>query len=325
MRQLCFTLLVLLLGSQCLAEAETTKIVLKTSAAGSNSIRTQPVFISSHISGQNIMVANHLLITQPIIGDVTIIAGKADLQSDIAGDVNLIAGQATIDGTIKGNVTAIGGNIDIGRKAVIEGNLKYLKSSSINVAPGATIKGKLESLVEKQQVIESHYVMDTVKQHKHKFPIIFYLGLFSLGLVLCLAFADYNRAMLTTVWQRPWLTLLVGLLIFIATPMLMVTSLITIIGIPFGIILCGLYFAALWIAYAYSAWLIGAGLIKLINPTNDFSSKLFRIFALVIGLAVLYCLGWIPYLGMWFKVLALFLGLGGIVLTFKFARSNVNI
>lgn len=324
MRQLLFILIAgIFLNSFALAEKSEKQVNIETSAAIPNEIVvTKPVLISTQLSDQSLLVANHLVIDKPITGDIFIVAGKADLQSDIVGQLTLIAGQATLAGNIQGDVTAIGGNIDISPTAVINGNLKYLKSSSINIAPGATIKGKLEPWVKPAPVSEKTYVISTSDKPAHQFPWIFYSGLLMVGLILCLGFADYSKTLLNTVWQRPWLSVLTGLLVFLLTPMLMLTAIITIIGIPFSIVLFGLYLASLWLGYAYAAWLIGASLIKLIKASVDFSTKQSRILALLLGLASLYFLGCIPYLGFWFKGFALLLGLGGIALTFRLARSQ---
>jgi len=324
MRQLLFTLVVgIFLSSTGLAEVPENQVNGQTSVAISNeTVVTKPVFISTQLSNQSLLVANHLIIDKPIMGDVLIVAGKVDLQSNIAGQLTLVAGQATLAGNIQGDVIAIGGNIDISSKAVINGNLKYLKSSSINIAPGATIKGKLEPWVRPSPVSKKPYVITTIDKPAYKFPWIFYGGLLVVGLVLCLGFAGYSKRLLNTVWQRPWLSLLSGLLVFIVTPMLILTAIMTIIGIPFSIVLFGLYLASLWLAYAYAAWLIGASLMRLIKASVDFNTKQSRILALLLGLASLYFLGCIPYIGFWLKGFALLLGLGGMALTFRLAWSQ---
>jgi cytoskeletal protein CcmA (bactofilin family) len=308
------------LSSLCLAQEPVTQVGLETAATQSEATVAKSVLISAHLRNQSILVANHLLIDKPINGDAFIVAGKADLQSDIAGNVILVAGQATIAGNIQGDVIALGGNIDISSTAIIKGNFNYLKPSSINLAPGATIKGKLEPWVKQSPVIERPYITTPINTRPHQFPIVFYSGLFVVGLILCLGFASYSRTLLDAVWQRPWLALLSGLSVFIVTPMLILTSIVTIIGIPFSIILFGFYLAGLWLAYAYAAWLIGASFIKLVKSSVNFNYKKSRVLALFIGLIALYFLGGIPYIGFWFKGFALLLGLGGIVLTFMLER-----
>lgn len=309
----------LFITMSCLAQQPDTAV--QDSSTIQNSLPTaKPAIVSTQLGNQSLLVANHIKLTAPITGDVLIIAGKVDLESEVTGDATIIAGQITLAGHTAGDIVAIGGNVDIRPQAVIDGNVKYLQSSSLSIAPGAVIHGKLEPWVEPKV---GKTQIKAVTHTQHHFPMLFYTGLFIVGLILSFGFPKQSLSLLANVRQRPWMSLISGLGVLIIVPILIITSLITVIGLPLSIILFGLYLAGLWLAYAYAGWLIGASLVKVIRPSIDFNQRFLKIVMLIVGLAALYIVGNIPYIGFWFKVLVLLLGLGGIALTFLSSRNAV--
>jgi|GEM_PF-2335062 len=269
--------------------------------------------VMTQISDHTILMGNSLTVSQPIAGDALIIGGNVELQGDIDGDVTIIAGHASVLGHVKGDVTAIGGHIDIGPLASIEGDVKFLQSASLKVDKGAHIQGRLEPMISSHRHEQTQVAI--ISEKSQRFPILFYSGLFLVGLILCLVFPRQSINLLNNVWQRPGMALVSGLGVLIVVPVVILFSMISLVGIPFSLILLGLYLASLWLAYAYAAWLLGAGLAKFLKPNIGLNSAIIRILLLSVGLAGLYLIGTIPYFGPCFKAIGLLLGIGGITIS----------
>lgn len=280
--------------------------------------------ISTSINNDTYLIGSRLVIdkTTTIQGDVVLVAGYANVQGNIQGNTTIIAGQITLSGHFTGDVTVIGGNIDIKPETSIDGSLKYINRSSIDIEQGAAIKGDLKNLAiykaDKEQRLES-------VEPSNKPSVAFYLGLFIVGLIGCVLFTQYSDKLVVSVRQRRWLALVTGLVTLTVIPIFILTSLITIIGIPFAMILLVMYIASLWFAYTFAAWILGVGSIKLINSKAEFGKRWIRIIALAIGTGILYWIGYVPILGFWFKLIALLIGLGGIVLALMSSRNPVVI
>lgn len=113
-----------------------------------------------------------------------------------------------------------------------------------------------------------------------------------------------------------------GALIFFATPIAAILVMVTVIGIPLGIIslvIWGilLYFAQIPVAITIG-WLI-------LSRKRDISSHGLLIGALALGLFILYLIGSIPIIGWILMLFVIFFGLGSLVTVFRAAPNNYKI
>lgn len=221
-------------------------------------------------------------------GDVTV-RGKVD------GDIVVGDGDVTIRGDVTGNVITFGGRATLGRRAHIEGDLRYGKDKPV-VSPGARVDGDVKKLKP-----------DDVGGGVLSFAVAVWVAvtvsMLLLGLILLLLFPRAGEAAARVGRARKGRALLVGLLTLIVIPVIGVLALITVIGIPLGATLL-LLMLPLWaISYVTGSLVVG----RMVKKTGG------AIVAFIIGLAIVRVLALVPFLGGLVGFLTALLGLGALV------------
>lgn len=104
-----------------------------------------------------------------------------------------------------------------------------------------------------------------------------------------------------------------GMIYLVLTPIILITLMITIVGIPFAILLFLVWMVSFIFAYVYFAIYIGRMII--LNYWNDKKDSL--VWALLIGIVINSIISVIPVLGGIYNFLILIWALGGMVLAYK--------
>ena len=137
-----------------------------------------------------------------------------------------------------------------------------------------------------------------------------FIGTLIVGTVLALLFPAALHEPAAALRDRPWHSLGWGSVLFIVTPIAVIIALITVVGIPIGLLVLFAYAAALFLSQIF----VGAALGQVIlqqGQTGDTGSQIGR---LALGLAVLLIalavLGLIPVLGGLAVLATLVAGLG---------------
>jgi hypothetical protein len=112
--------------------------------------------------------------------------------------------------------------------------------------------------------------------------------------------------------ERPWITPLVGLLAFTSIPVAAVLVMITVIGIPLGLLALFGYAALLLVGYVWVAVVVGGMLLERVKP-ETVTSTAWHVGAAVLAMLVLALLVRVPFLGGLVKFSALVIGVGMIV------------
>jgi hypothetical protein len=91
----------------------------------------------------------------------------------------------------------------------------------------------------------------------------------------------------------------------IAIPVAAIIALITLIGIPLGLILVGLYAIFLYLSWVIAGILLGRLILQILGTMEPS-----LILSALIGLFILILVGWIPYLGGFVNLVVILFGLG---------------
>lgn len=247
-------------------------------------------------------------------GDTQIVVtGRAEVRAGERADtVVIFDGPAVIDGTVDGAVVALNGDIRVtgtvdedvvalrGR-AIIESGARVggdvVSSESPQVAPGATVAGETRTVRFSFRAVGlfiwfAWWVAATVS--------LAILGLLLLRLApaamaSCLGVARNDFAA-----AAGW-----GLAVAIGLPIASVAVLLTLVGIPLGLL--GLLSLALLysLGYLVAALALGRSIVK--EPTSVYLSFLF-------GLGILRVVGLIPVIGGLVSFLATAVGLGALAI-----------
>ena len=298
-------------------------------AAGTRIEIEGPIEGGVRVAGQEVVIAASVGRDLMVLGQTV---GVTDAGS-VGGDVLFGAGEVTLAGDVGGRVlggadtlrlaAAVGEGVDVEvnnlvvePSARITGDLKYRSANEAEAAAGAVAGQVLREAPRADFSVDAGAAtLDTIRGSVARIVVLALLGL-----LLLAAGRGWMERATTQMMQRPWASLLMGVLVVIATvpAILFVGGVVLVIfGLVFGaggvlatiplpLAGLGLYALALFISPVFVALLIGRLL------TGRFSATGFL--ALVIGLIVLAVLGAIPYVGWVVTGLATALGLGGALL-----------
>lgn len=138
-----------------------------------------------------------------------------------------------------------------------------------------------------------------------------------MGFVLLWLVPRWTNATSDQLQHRFWPALGLGIIAFIATPILAVVVSLTVIGLPVGLTLGGLYVLGLYLAHIVAGFWLGQVILRAFNWSKN------RYLALILGLVILWLLRFIPVVGVIVGLVALILGLGGQVLAIWYQRHAV--
>ena len=236
--------------------------------------------------------------TGGIGGDFTSASGQLNLLGDVGGNITGSGGEVTLGGTVGGNVDMTTGQLVVLPGAYITGNLKYRSPESADVPPG-TVGKETDFIQEKYD-----------DEKKDSFSIISwfvgYLALVLIGLLGMAIWPEYIQTIASKTSEAPGKAFLTGLGIFIASFVLVFLLFVTLIGIPLGMILLALIFAALYIARIFTALWLGKYLFMKMGKESK------PWIQLVIGIFVLLLVGEIPIIGALVYVAATCIPVGNI-------------
>ncbi len=275
------------------------------------------------IGGDFLAMGEIVLIDGEVAGDVY--AGCKELRVTSRGVIhgNLYIGAETliidglVAGTLQGGANNIrinselgGGEIEIGRTgelvlgadAFINGDLRYRASSEADIHESATLTGELEfSPYAPGANINGGFSL--------KFFLWSWVAAMIVGLVLLKIAGPWMRASTASLSEKSGMALAWGVLFLLVAPLVLLLVMITVVGLPLGILGAIAYGVALYLAsLPISLWLGDWLLRKIGRPAPG------AFLSLSLGLLLYNILGAIPILGTLVVIATLILGLGGMFL-----------
>jgi MFS family permease len=123
-----------------------------------------------------------------------------------------------------------------------------------------------------------------------------------------LLFPKKTDAIINTISQSPWKSLLFGFIFLVVVPVAIIIAFITVVGIPAGIIAGLLYGITIYISRIYIGVWVGRKVLGYIN--KSMSTAFF--WPLVVGVIIIALISLIPFFGWLFRLFVLFISLGAL-------------
>jgi hypothetical protein len=241
-------------------------------------------------------------IDEPITGSVRAAAGRIVVKAPISGDFRGAAGQVVIDASVGGNVTVAAGQLELGPNARIDGNLRFT-GGSLERDPAAQVTGTIE------QASGRHGPHFATFGHSGPGRWIWTAGLMLLAAIIAAALPGAADRMAQEFRARPWMPPVLGFIALTCIPVAAVLVMITIIGIPIGVLALLAYAALLLVGYVAAAVVVG-GLLLGRFKAEAVGLATWRAGAAVLAMLSLALLARIPYLGGLVQFAALLVGVG---------------
>jgi hypothetical protein len=228
-------------------------------------------------------------------------------------NVIVIGGQITVNGTVEQDIVAIGGSAVLTRTAIVGGDVVVL-GGIIAMGKGADVRGTLTE-INSSNVSDaiSNLLSDDWEGWSWLFAL-FSVVVFLTTLVIAMLIVVLIPKPIMTISEdivlhtyRATIAGFIGLMMIAPVAVLLTLSVIGIVLIPLQIVVvvCAAVFG-----FVAVAQILGKRVLVLAKKPNQ--SLVRQTFW---GLLVLWIIGWIPYIGWMIKVLAIVLGMGGVMIT----------
>jgi len=230
------------------------------------------------------------------------IEARGTIDGGLSGYANhaLLAGKVGKDVNLKMNGKLSAQKIVITPEAIINGDIIYTAKNGAQISEKASIAGKIEQKAPENRNINWFWLWLWGKT----FEI---LAALSVGLVLIFIFKNITFKVIKSIEEKPFQTLLPGLVMTFILPPIALVLIFTLIGIPLALIIAAWWLAMIYVAKIIFAILFGQFLIKKI-----IKKEVSPFLSLVIGVVLCWLLFAIPYVGWILGLIAIWFGLGGI-------------
>jgi hypothetical protein len=235
------------------------------------------VTVAGVVEGDVAAIGGSVSISGKVEGDVAAIGGPVTLTQggEVGGDLAAIGGPASVGGKVGGDVAAVGGPIEMDSTAVVEGDVATV-GGAITKTPGAQIKGEVKALdlgLINQFIPRAVGVVRFGQEHPiiHRtlglgLSLVWFLGLWVLLLLVVLFLPKHTEVIGETITAQFFLAGLIGVIAEILILPLFVLLCVTIIGIPFALILLPiLVLVGFLMAFAGMGLVIGRRLTQGLN------------------------------------------------------------
>jgi cytoskeletal protein CcmA (bactofilin family) len=262
------------------------------------------VVIQGKIDGDLIAGGGQVTIGGPGIGgDAVLGGGNIRIESPVLGELRIGGGNVYINAPIGGDVKIDAEKVTLGKNAVITGDINYKAKKEMVLEEGAVVKGKIDFEMRKGGREHSRAAFGAL------FPALVFwkfLALLLGALIFGLVFRRYSMEIAGMAAGRPFFQLGLGIIVFVAMPLLSLLFLVSVVGIPLGVIgLLGFVILVLF------SWMMAPIIVGSV-AYRYFSKKGLEVSWKTILIGVLICsiLGIVPFLGALVQALLMFLSLG---------------
>jgi cytoskeletal protein CcmA (bactofilin family) len=233
-------------------------------------------------------------------GDAMGFAGTIDLDGHVGRDLVAFAGMTNLRGDVGRNASVRTRRLHLETAAKIGGNLlaRVRDAAAVQVDEGAIVSGKTETrLLPKER---SRYA----RVGFYVWKLIWLLAAFLLGLVLHALLPGLFPARLpgSMALLR---TAGLGFVALVVVPAAALLLMLTLIGLPAGFLILGLWLAGLYLAQILVATLIGRGFLQKADAPPASIAPV-----LLVGLVSVAVSANLPYVGGLLRFVVLVLGLG---------------
>jgi cytoskeletal protein CcmA (bactofilin family) len=266
--------------------------------------------------GEDLITAGSSIIIKEASGigrDLIFGAGNIEMDSRISGDIKGIAEIVEITNIISGDADIEVKELTITSTANIKGNLTYVSSNEATIHSGAVIGGEISRHLPAHDKWDRSW--NFLPLINPWLKVLSFLAALLVGIIIILVIPEKSVQAAMAIRNKPLASLGWGALILFLAPLAILISILTIIGIPVGLLAIILYVILIFVSQLVVGLFIGQWIVSKLNIKESRGSL---IGALAIGLLLLTLLRLIPVVG-WVVWLATTLfGIGAVgVLVFR--------
>ncbi len=242
-------------------------------------------------------------------GDLKFAGANVMLSGEFFDIVKGVSANLAISGEFENDLEVGAARITIAPTAIIKGDLVY-SAAIFDRKEGSQIVGEIIQL----ETEEGKAWTRNKNQHKKGpdylgkglFWIVSTVALIIVGLLINYFLPKSTEEISTTISDSIWKSLGIGLAFLIVTPICIIISIVTAIGIPVGIILSFIYITMIYISRVYVGLWIGR---KLLGAFKESFTALF-LWPFITGTIITGILLFVPVIGWVLRFFLILIGLG---------------
>lgn len=245
-------------------------------------------------------------------GSIIAFGGDVNISAPVGGNIKVSAGDLLISNRIDGDVDASAGNIRITSKTVISGDLTYRSDGKASIDPDAVISGNVNmkeggefSSVSPEQVSVAFFGGYLLS------ALINFVSTLIIGLLLVYFYPGFMTRTVSIIRERALHSLGLGFIALFLTPIAAFILMITILGIPFALLLLAVYFVYIYMARVFVIYWIGSSVFNRSGKSAD------SVWQLLVGLVIYTVLTLIPFIGGLITFFTILIGLGVLLIAKK--------
>lgn len=297
----------------------------------------QSIVVNGDIAGDLIAVSQEIVINGRVEGNVRSASSLFSLNGYVGKNVNILAQELYLnpnslvgwDVVAKSDTCFIKGAINGSLKSscqnlIIDGPISKSvdvslvgEYQSFNLMPKASIGGPLKYKANNEILIADINNISTVEFIKSKDgkensinvikTVVKILMAFLVALCFITLFKKTNNRIIKSLISFSGKDVVLPLIFLILLPLLILLMFISIIGIPLSMILLSLYLTLIYLAKIISAIFLGTFIY------DQFSKKKYYFLFILLGIAIIWSLFTLPYVGNLLSLLAIIFGLSGLI------------
>jgi cytoskeletal protein CcmA (bactofilin family) len=269
------------------------------------------------VGGDVVATAGSVVVAGTVDGSVAAFGGAATLAegATVGGDFEAAAGEVHVAGTVGGDARVGAERLVVASTGSVAGDLEY---DVATLQLDGTVAGATRAVDEVSFVTAPAFQFGPAGTPELPAvpawigAVYGFLANLLLGVLLLAVAPDFGRRVASLGTTRALRSGLAGLLVVVATPVVLLLLLVSIVGIPLSLAGLAVFVLVLWAAGVYGAYAVGTWLLALADRAGAS-----RWVALVAGLLAVAVVGLVPVLGGLVQFVVLLLGLGAFALAVR--------
>ncbi|MEA3343343.1 MAG: polymer-forming cytoskeletal protein [archaeon] len=238
--------------------------------------------------------------------DAFVAGGMIDVYGDVFRNLFASGGNVVIGGSVLGNVTLeADGAPRITSDAEIGGDVNYTSEKDIIIEDGASVPGNVNKNLPDAGRKKSDF-------ERFNERLMGFLSIFIVGFILVRFLPVYTRNVCNNLKKSAFSCGLWGIVGLIVAPVVALLLMVTVIGLPLGLILVCAYIILIYVSKVYVSVFVGKFFL---NMTGSRSDSL--VLMLVLGLLLFELIGLVPALSGFVGLLVVVFGFGAVLVTKK--------
>jgi hypothetical protein len=255
-----------------------------------------------YASGGSITLRNTAVVAQA----VTLYAGHVSIEGKLHGPLKVYAQKIVLNGEVARDVELNAEQIDLGPLAKLGGALRYSSNALFKTEEGVTIGGA----VTRGDAMNGRPDMHRDREWHGQMmgggsgwagtiagSVASFVALLAAAALFLFVFTGFSRRASSRMLAAPWPALGAGVAVLLGTPLLAMLLLITLIGIPLGMVLMMLFPLMLLMGWVVGVFGIAQRVQRAIQKeaSSESTAAMIGFFALTLLLVLL--LGSVPFIG----------------------------